>query len=293
MVRTPMRERLLAMLGIAAGTGLLAVGLATMPATAASVTPTEYESNKTTQDFGYPNSVKIDVEWDEEGDFDKDGVFKGTLPLTFTSFDSKGTVPAGLTITIDNLYLDVEAKTVYFDWAASVGGEPFLVQIVLVKAGDGGLAYVYGGTGVAADTELWSPRGSISHIDFGWGKTTGNGDNGNGGNGNGGTTPVTVTQPPTTTRQTIPFDEEPATVPPTVLPTIVEPTTTTLAPATVAPATEAPATTEAAEVLGVTVDRQLPRTGAASTALAQIGFGLLLVGAGLLAHSRRVAYDER
>jgi LPXTG-motif cell wall-anchored protein len=134
----------------------------------------------------------------------------------------------------------------------------------------------------------------ISYVLFCKGTTTDT-SNGNGDNGNGSVPVIVIVPDPTTTTTTrapIPFDEEPATVPPTVLPTIVEPTTTTLAPATVAPATEAPATTEA-EVLGVTVDRQLPRTGAASTALAQIGFGLLLVGAGLLAHSRRVAYDER
>jgi LPXTG-motif cell wall-anchored protein len=298
MARTPMRERLLAMLGIAAGTGLLAVGLATMPATAAPPESRPWIPDAYAE--VYEHWFKVDLEW-EVKDFEEDGSLKSSKQLVFTYEDGDYFGPGfaeleDMVFTLSAVTLDEVAKEIHFTWVVTLDGVAFKINVVVVKTGVDMVFHYADGASTGA---VNSGQDSVSHVVFGWGKTTDNG-NGNGNNGtpppNGGTTPVIVTvpetTPPETTRQTIPFDEEPATVPPTVLPTIVEPTTTTLAPATVAPATEAPATTEA-EVLGVTVDRQLPRTGAASTALAQIGLGLLLVGAGLLAHSRRFAYDER
>jgi LPXTG-motif cell wall-anchored protein len=261
MVRTPMRERLLAMLGIAAGTGLLAVGLATMPAVAQSAVPDCGTGYELVAKFNYQGGGYV---------FEKPAGNEDVVTIT------NGTATGG-----DWESTQAIARIVVFG-----GNDAKFIEPTDPYEGEfDNVGLQAGGSDQTAD---------ISNVQF-CKRTTTDTSNGNG-NGNG-TTPVTVTtpvivtvtEPPTTTRPPVPFDEEPE---PAVLPTTVVPEpTTTIAPATVAPATEAPTTTGA--VLGVTVERQLPRTGAASTALAQVGFGLLLVGAGLLAHSRRVAYDER
>jgi LPXTG-motif cell wall-anchored protein len=274
---TLVKQRMLATLGMAVGAGML-VGGVLVGSVGATPDPVEYSGNKTVADYGYDNELKIEM----EGDLPVAGFYT----VGHADVETKGVMPAGLTIEISDVVLDPDAKMVFFGWEATKDldepgdrGAAHLVNIVLVKFANGGLAYSYGEAGASEGIGLYSTKDSISHIDFGWGDQP----------------PVTEPTVPVTD-PTVPVTDP--TVPVTTPTVPVTQPTATVAPATVpptaeVPAPEAPATSQPqTEVAGAVVERgELPYTGSSNAALALVGFGLMLVGAGLWAHARWAERD--
>ena len=256
---------------VAAGMGFLLaggslIGFATMTS-AASVTPTYYEGNRSCGALGYDDEFKIDgAPSDGSYALNVDGT-PGTLTI------------AGATAT-------------QFDFTSTI-----LVSGVFVKAADGGYLYDYLPGGTLADTDVYSPntqgntsdnQAEISHVSFcfGGGETT-------------TTTESTTTTTESTTTTTAPTTT--TTAPPVTFPPITFPPVTgvTVPPTTVAPTTTVPdtTTTEVPPVTGVTVPPSEPAV-APTTAPPVIGvtelaftgdhtsellvLGLILVGLGAL-----------
>jgi LPXTG-motif cell wall-anchored protein len=144
------------------GAVFLALGVMAPAAQADHVEADDYPGNPSCADLLFPNEFRIDniPDLPAEGDY---------TPATDNTTEV-GTIPAGFTITIDNV--EVVGDLAEFDWAAKADSGPFPLDAVLVKASNGGNAYVYN-PDVASDTNLQSLKDSISHISFCWGAPEG------------------------------------------------------------------------------------------------------------------------
>ena len=244
MTTTSTTRRRIATGSVAIGLSLVAFG-AFAPNAQADTGPTEYGGNPNCAAVGFANEFKIDQINDlpAEGDY---------TPATANTVEV-GTIPAGFTITLDNV--EVVGDNAEFDWAAKADSGPWPIDAVLVKASDGGNGYTYTAPGATSDIDLVSLKDSISHISFCW---------------NDGEDPTTgdpTTGDPTT--------GDPTTGDPTTTGD-VSPTTGAVAPET--------------EVKGaVVLPAQLPRTGDNDASLAIIGGALVLIGGGVLLARRNMA----
>ena len=148
------------------GASLLAFGTFA-PMAQADTGPTPYEDKDDgepgTRDCASYDPALIEFKIDsqpEDGDY-----FEGDAEV-------KGDLPDGFFISITGV--DTTGDVVVFDWAAFVADgddvdtdpDPFPIDIVLVKAGPGGIEYTYTAPGAVSDTDLESPKDSISHVTF-------------------------------------------------------------------------------------------------------------------------------
>ena len=258
--------RRLATAALVAGLALLTFGFVAPGASAADSNPTFVDgANPTCPDQavgGFPSDFKIDQQ-PPDGD------------STWTTADAElaGDVPPTLVIVISNLVQG--GGTVTFDWSATVADgddagterDPFLIDRVLVKASTGANMWTYDPP-ASSGTGLYSPKDSISHINFCFGPhvselttTTTEGD-------------TTTTEGDTTTTEGD---------------TTTTGDTTATTGDSVSPSTDSVAPSET--VGGVTVAKTaaLPATGANSWSLMILGAALTLAGAASLALSNRAA----
>ncbi len=201
MQRTLSGRQRFAAASLTLGATLLAIGLATSSADAVIVNPThlDYDSNPKCGDAevgSFPSDFKID-EQPPAGD--------STWDTSEAELDEP--VPASLEIVISNLVSG--GGTVTFDWSATVADgddadtdrDPFLIDRVLVKAGPGANMWTYD-PAASSDTGLYSPKDSISHINFCFGPhdggTTDDGTTTDGTTTDGTTTDGTTTDGTTT-----------------------------------------------------------------------------------------------
>ena len=196
---TTTRRRLgAATLGV--GLALLAFGFIVPQASAVVTNPTFVDgANPKCDDVevgGFPTDFKIDQQPPD-----------GDSTWTTADADLAGDVPASLVIEISNL---VQANdTVTFDWSATVEDgddagtdrDPFLIDRVLVKASTGANMWTYDPP-ASSGTGLYSPKDSISHINFCFGPHEG-GDDGT----TDDTPPPTTTRPPPTDDTTTDGDD--------------------------------------------------------------------------------------
>jgi LPXTG-motif cell wall-anchored protein len=200
-------RRVLGTLGMVVGATTLVLGATAVPTSAASVTPTPVDGNKSCSqlDSGTAGEIKL------EGSDLENGTHDG---------------PNGFQITISNL------TSHSFDWSSN-----FPVSSVFVKAGDGGFWYQYNPP-ATGDTNVGAlGQQAISHISFCYvtGTTTTT------------AAPTTTTTAPTTTTTAAPTTTTTApttttTVAPTTT-TTAPTTTTTAAPTTTTTAPPPPTTT--------------------------------------------------
>ncbi len=156
--------RRLATAALVAGLALLTFGVVAPGASAVDSNPTFVDGANpkcTDQAVGsFPSDFKIDQQ-PPDGD------------STWTTADAvlAGDVPATLVIVISNLVQG--GGTVTFDWSATVADgddagterDPFLIDRVLVKASTGANMWTYDPP-ASSGTGLYSPKDSISHINF-------------------------------------------------------------------------------------------------------------------------------
>jgi LPXTG-motif cell wall-anchored protein len=190
-MKTPTTRRRFGAGALITGAVFLALGVFAPAAQADHVEADDYDGNPSCADLGFPNEFKIDniPDLPAEGDYTPDTA--NTVEV--------GTIPAGFTITIDNV--EVLADHAEFDWAANADSGPVPLDAVLVKASNGGNAFVYN-PDVASDTDLQSVKDSISHISFCWGAAEA-------GTTTGGVAPTTGSQEPTDTGGALPETETP------------------------------------------------------------------------------------
>jgi LPXTG-motif cell wall-anchored protein len=255
---TSLRRRRFAAGTLALGTALMAFGYLAPTAQAASVEPVAYEGNPPCADGD--NEFKINSQ-------PADGTYDADTP----GIEQKGDVPDGFYIEISNVVVVDEApKSVTFDWAAFVDGDPdptpFEIDYVLVKFGNGGLRYDYD-PAVSSDTGLASTKDSISHVSFcfGEGETTTDGNTDDGTTDDGTTDDGTTDDVSATTGSVDDGGTDDTTVPTVAGITVTKPT-----------------------VAGAVVARTLPATGSSDSSLMLLGGALILAGAASLVLRREV-----
>jgi LPXTG-motif cell wall-anchored protein len=156
ILSTSLRRRRVAAGSLTLGAGLMAFGVLAPMAEAASVEPVAYDGNPACPDGLIEFKIDDIVELPDNGTYTAD-----TLNVEIKPDDA--VLPAGFTIELDNVTGGANAT---FDWAAYDDDGDFPIDIVLVKAGNGGNQYTYPAPGAVSDTGLVSPKPSISHISF-------------------------------------------------------------------------------------------------------------------------------
>jgi LPXTG-motif cell wall-anchored protein len=151
-----LRRRRIAAGSLTLGAGLMAFGLLATTAQAASVEPVAYDGNP-----ACPAGL-IEFKIDDIVELPDDGIYTAATPKVEVKPDD-AVLPAGFLIELGNVTGGANAT---FDWAARDDLGDFPIDIVLVKAGNGGNQYTYPAPGAVADTGLVSPKPSISHISF-------------------------------------------------------------------------------------------------------------------------------
>ena len=150
------RRRRIAAGTLTLGAGLMTFGLLAPMAEASSVEPVAYDGNP-----ACPDGL-IEFKIDDIVELPDNGTYTEATPKVEVKPEG-AVLPAGFTIELDNVTGGANAS---FDWAARDDDGDFPIDIVLVKAGDGGNQYTYPAPGAVADTGLVSPKPSISHISF-------------------------------------------------------------------------------------------------------------------------------
>ena len=164
---------------LAIGGALLAVG-AFAPAAQADTGPVAYEDEGATRGCAFYGANLLEFKIDAQPVADTDYAVGDSDVEVKPSEDA---FPDGFFIHIG----DVTAGTnMTVDWEAFVADgdddgtdpDPFPIDIVLVKASNGGNEYKYDAPGATSDDDLVSPKDSISHVTFCFDAASEGGDDG-------------------------------------------------------------------------------------------------------------------
>lgn len=148
-IRSRRRAGAAALVVGAAATAVLVGGL--VPSASAAVDQETIPENADCQDLGFPNEFKIEA----DGEFPAEGTYADGDEGTESKGDTEG-------FEVEITYTDDDPLT--FDFESTIA-----VNVVLVKAGTGALAYEFDPASTTG-SGLESPKDdSISHITFCWG----------------------------------------------------------------------------------------------------------------------------